>query len=219
MKQVILKQLNMEKYKRRELEEQPDTSDQEPSQDGGNDQLLGLEFSDSLYDDAEQEIQSIWKAEDIKEYNFDTTGLVTLKAARMSKEAKAPFAIIKNGNKKKKASEFDSIYAMSKKIKYSEYKQGIRLGFIRSADSFEYDTCDVYNEKQIAGVVNDRFPIHILPICACCGGITRCPSSSPSSVCLRDAAWRRETRTPAAIRATCPSRSRGRPLRNAGRIL
>lgn len=49
---------------------------------------------------------------------------------------------------------------MSKKIKYSEYKQGIRLGFIRSADSFEYDTCDVYNEKQIAGVVNDRFPIH-----------------------------------------------------------
>lgn len=160
MKQVILKQLNMEKYKRRELEEQPDTSDQEPSQDGGNDQLLGLEFSDSLYDDAEQEIQSIWKSADIKEYNFDTTGLVTLKVARMSKEAKAPFAIIKNGNKKKKASEFDSIYAMSKKIKYSEYKQGIRLGFIRSADSFEYDTCDVYNEKQIAGVVNDRFPIH-----------------------------------------------------------
>lgn len=73
MKQVILKQLNMEKYKRRELEEQPDTSDQEPSQDGGNDQQLGLEFSDSLYDDAEQEIQSIWKSEDIKEYNFDTT--------------------------------------------------------------------------------------------------------------------------------------------------
>lgn len=65
MKQVILKQLNMEKYKRREIEEQPDTSDQEPSQDGGNDQQLGLEFSDSLYDDAEQEIQSIWKAEDI----------------------------------------------------------------------------------------------------------------------------------------------------------
>lgn len=160
MKQVILKQLNMEKYKRRELEEQPDTSDQEPSQDGGNDQQLGLEFSDSLYDDAEQEIQSIWKSEDIKEYNFDTTGLVTLKAARMSKEAKAPFAIIKNRDKKARATEFDDIYEMNSKIKYSEYKQGMRLGFIRAADDFQYDNCNVSDERKIVGVANDRFPIH-----------------------------------------------------------
>ena len=61
--------------------------------------------------------------------------------------------------------------------------------------------------------------IPILPICAPCGGIIQCQSSSPSSAFPRDAAWRRGTRTPAAIRATCPSRSRGRPLRNAGRIL
>lgn len=160
MKQVILKQLNMEKYKRRELEEQPDTSDQEPSQDGGNDQQLGLEFSDSLYDDAEQEIQSIWESKNIPEYNLDTKGLVTLKAARMSKEAKAPFAIIKNRDKKARATEFDDIYEMNSKIKYSEYKQGMRLGFIRAADDFQYDNCNVSDERKIVGVANDRFPIH-----------------------------------------------------------
>ena len=55
-----------------------------------------------------------------------------------------------------------------------------------------------------------------LPICAPCGGITRCPSSSPSSVFPPGAAWRRSTGTPDAIRAICPSRSRGRRSWTAG---
>ena len=55
-----------------------------------------------------------------------------------------------------------------------------------------------------------------LPICAPCGGITRCPSSSPSSAFPPGAAWRRSTGTPDAIRAICPSRSRGRRSWTAG---
>lgn len=94
-----------------------------------------------------------------KQYAFDTDYLVTLKAARMSKEATTPFVVIKTGDKKSKATELDTIYRTDKKIKYSEYKQGIRLGFIRVSDSFRYARYNMEKTQQLVGVVNDEIPI------------------------------------------------------------
>lgn len=114
---------------------------------------------DDLYDNTKDESTHEEKDNHIEKYSINTKCLISLKAARVSKEIGTPFAVAKWNRKEKRISELDNIYTLSKKIKYNEYKQGIRIGFLRSSDSFQYDHCNIHDPNQVVGVVNDIFPI------------------------------------------------------------
>lgn len=112
---------------------------------------------DDLYDNTNYE--SVKDDDHIEKYNINAGCLISLKAARVSKEIGTPFAVAKWNKKEKRINELDNIYTLSKKIKYNEYKQGIRVGFLRSSDSFQYEHCNIHDPNQVVGMVNDIFPI------------------------------------------------------------
>lgn len=133
--------------------------DEAPAADQNEDNLFIEDFYSEDYRGKSQIEVEVKNTDHFKQYTFDTDYLITLKSARMSKEAATPFVVLKTGDKKSKATELDTIYRTDKKIKYSEYKQGIRFGFIRVSDSFRYAKYNLEKTQQLVGVVNDEIPI------------------------------------------------------------
>lgn len=116
-------------------------------------------FTDDLYEDNKHIERTVKNTDRFKQYNFDTSYLMSLKGARVSSEIKTPFVILKHWNKGKRISEFDTVYRTDQKIKYNEYRQGVRLGFIRAADKFKYAHYNLDKTQQVIGIVNDEYPI------------------------------------------------------------
>lgn len=133
--------------------------DEEPSSTETENEM----FNDNLYEEdyrgkSKVEIE-VKNTDRFDQYIFDSDYMMTLKSARMSKEVKTPFAVIKTLDKKSKAEDIDTIYRMDKKIKYSEYKQGIRIGFVNAAEDYKDVHIDLDKTKKLVGIVNGDIPI------------------------------------------------------------
>ena len=120
-------------------------------------------FNDNLYEEdyrgkSKVEIE-VKNTDRFDQYIFDSDYMMTLKSARMSKEVKTPFAVIKTLDKKSKAEDIDTIYRMDKKIKYSEYKQGLRIGFVNATENYKDVHINLDKTKKLVGIVNGDIPI------------------------------------------------------------
>lgn len=119
-------------------------------------------FSDDEYRDEDTVIQ----AEDVKEledfglYDFDIDNLVTIKAARLTKDSHSPFAALSEPKERKRQSEFEYMCKTEKNMPYNEYKQNIRLGFIQAANDFKYAKVKPEKVKDLLGIAHKEFPIH-----------------------------------------------------------
>lgn len=113
---------------------------------------------ESVYGDALDTV-SIEDKYGLEPYTLSTDYMMSLKEARRSKEIKTPFAIAKRQDRKSRPSEFDSIYRTYKKIKYSDYRQGIRLGFIQSSSVLKNTYINNKNSNKFIGIANQDIPI------------------------------------------------------------
>lgn len=117
-------------------------------------------FSEGYYDNDSNEVQVEHKNTDgLRAYRFDASYSYSLKAARMSKEIKTPFAIQKTSKKGKGIGEFDNLYRTDQKIKYNEYKQGVTIGFVRASNKFKYAQYKPSMNEKLVGIINDEIPI------------------------------------------------------------
>lgn len=160
MKQVILSPVKIEKH----IEKT--TSNPETKEIGYSEELSTTAddgFSEFDYPMDYEDEHEVKNTDPYDKYTISSEHYMTLKEARVSKEIKTPFAIIKGQGKKSKVTEYDNIYRTDKKIKYKQYRQRSRLGFIRSADDFRYSTIklhyDLPPDERIVGMLNEEIPI------------------------------------------------------------
>lgn len=120
-------------------------------------------FNDFDYPVDYEDIQEVKNTDAYDKYTISSEHYMTLKEARISKEIRTSFAIIKYRGKKGKATDYDNIYRTDKKIKYKQYRQRVRLGFIRGARDFRYSNIklhyDLSPDKSIVGILNEEIPI------------------------------------------------------------
>lgn len=152
MKHVILSPVRIEKH----MEKDYNTS---TSQVPISESLMDDSIDNLIYNVDYDYKHEVRNTDHLDKYTLSGKHYMTLKEARVSKEIRTSFAVIKGKDKKRKVSEYDNIYRTDKKIKYKEYRQQARLGFIRGADSFRYSNINLKREDRLVGVLNEEIPI------------------------------------------------------------
>lgn len=152
MKHIVLSPVKVETH----IEKITDTSSSQAPQDEG---LMDECFDDLLYGDSRVMEQEVKNTDLFDKYTISSEQYMTLKEARVSKEIKTPFSVIKGQTKTSKVTEYDNIYRTDKKIKYKQYRQGFRLGFIRGADNFRYSNINLKKDSELVGMLNEEIPI------------------------------------------------------------
>lgn len=120
-------------------------------------------FSDDIYASSEKEKASSKKVvskntDGLKEYSFATSYRVTRKEALTSIEAKSPFVVMKIMDKKAKISEDDGVYRTIPKIKHSDRKKALRVGYVEVSKKPTLSKMNPLSSI-VKGVVNDEYLI------------------------------------------------------------
>lgn len=123
-------------------------------------------FSDDLYTSTEKEktASSFSKpvvsknTDGLKEYSFASSYRVTRKEALTSIEAKSPFVVMKIMDKKAKISEDDGVYRTIPKIKHSDRKKALRIGYVEVTKKPTLSNMNPLSSI-VKGVVNDEYLI------------------------------------------------------------
>lgn len=120
-------------------------------------------FSDDIYASSEKEESSSKKVvskntDGLKEYSFATSYRVTRKEALTSIEAKSPFVVMKIMDKKAKISEDDGVYRTIPKIKHSDRKKALRVGYVEVSKKPTLSKMNPLSSI-VKGVVNDEYLI------------------------------------------------------------
>ena len=119
-------------------------------------------FSDKEYENNHRkaEIEVIKKNTDnLPQYDFNSSYMMTLKEASLNTEIKTPFAILKGKDKKSKANFNDTIYKLDKKIQFNEQRKAVRVGFIEGADTFKLARYNLSKPKALVGIAHEKYPI------------------------------------------------------------
>ena len=116
-------------------------------------------FSDDLYDDNTEEQIKHKNTDGLKEYRVDSNNIYTLKSARMSKEIRTPFAVVKTSKKKRGVGEFDNLYRIDQKTKYNEFRQEVTIGYVKASNRFGYAHYKPSMNDKIVGLINGEIPI------------------------------------------------------------
>lgn len=123
-------------------------------------------FSDDLYTSTEKEktASSFSKpvvsknTDGLKEYSFASSYRVTRKEALTSIEAKSPFVVMKIMDKKAKISEDDGVYRTIPKIKHSDRKKALRIGYVEVTKKPTLSNMNPLSSI-VKGIVNDEYLI------------------------------------------------------------
>lgn len=123
-------------------------------------------FSDDMYASSEKEktASSFSKpvvsknTDGLKEYSFASSYRVTRKEALTSIEAKSPFVVMKIMDKKAKISEDDGVYRTIPKIKHSDRKKALRVGYVEVTKKPTLSNMNPLSSI-VKGIVNDEYLI------------------------------------------------------------
>ena len=119
-------------------------------------------FDSEMYEETPKAATQRTKSTDIlpEHYDFDSSYMMSYKAAKLSGKVKSPYIVMKTMDKSSKVKEIDTIYRTDVKPKYNEYKRNVIVGFIEGGDSYRTVKFKQKQAAKYVGTVNEDFPIY-----------------------------------------------------------